>query len=285
MNIELIDNFRFKVIGSSKILLVESDRIDETKEFIKRKKIRNIELSYFQGYKIKEISFILEVADIIEAITVVDDSINLKEIGVVKNLKKIFIGGENKSPIDFSCFKSLESCNIFWHKGLTGLSSCKDLDELVLRKYTYADKTSSFISLPSIKKLILIQSKFVDLTLLNNLPQLKELEISYNKYLQNISDLRSRKTTLIKLRLEHCKGILDYSPIKDLEKLEYLAISSCADIPSLKFIKDLNKLQHLSFVGTKVIDGDLSYCKGIGHVGFDNRKHYSHTYEELKGET
>jgi hypothetical protein len=46
-------------------------------------------------------------------------------------------------------------------------------------------------------------------------------------------------------------------------------------------IKMLN-LEFISFVGTNILDGNLHWCKGIGYVGFENKRHYSHKFKDFK---
>lgn len=58
-------------------------------------------------------------------------------------------------------------------------------------------------------------------------------------------------------------------------------IGDSAEISTLNFLKGLKKLKHFGFAGTNIKNGDLSPCIGIEHVGFNNKRHYSHTYEEL----
>jgi hypothetical protein len=65
------------------------------------------------------------------------------------------------------------------------------------------------------------------------------------------------------------------------DNLSFLAINDSSEIGTLDFIKPLKKLKHFSFVGTNVADGDLRPCLNIEHVGFNNKKHYSHTFEGL----
>ena len=67
-----------------------------------------------------------------------------------------------------------------------------------------------------------------------------------------------------------------------IRPLIFLAINDSAEIQTLSFLKGLKLLRHFSFVGTNVKDGDLSACIGIDHVGFNNKRHYSHTYDQLK---
>ena len=286
MEIKLESGFKFAIVSSKRILLVESEKIDITIKFIGKEKISSIELNRLQGYKLADVSFLTEVGELIEEITIIDDTINLDELRNVKNLKKIYIGGSNTSTINFEWFKYLESCNIFWHSKLSSLSHCKNLKELVLRKYVYNAKTLNFISgLSSLKRLTLIQNKFSDLQMLKCFSHLEELEISYNRDLKEISEIRDGAKSLVKLRIENCKNIVDYTAIGNLKELKYLAISSSADIKSLGFIRNLKNLEYLSFVGTNVLDGDLSVCIGLNYVAFDNKKHFSHTYETMKSLT
>jgi hypothetical protein len=117
--------------------------------------------------------------------------------------------------------------------------------------------------------------------MLKSFTQLEELEISYNRTLKNIDGLINCKDTLKKLELENCKNIISWELIKNLKHLEYLGLNDLGKIESLIFIKDLKRLKHLSFVGTDVIDGNLDPCLGIEFVGFNNKKSYNHTFEEL----
>ncbi len=278
MKIEIKDNFKFGRTGNiSCRLLIESDKLKETIEYIKKEKVRSIELNFYHGYLLKDINFISEVADILEDISIVTDDINLKHIEELKNLKNIFVGGENKSHIDFSHFKYLESCNISWHKDLKNLSSCKHLNDLTLRKYTYNNKTSHFITgLNQLKSLCFIQSKFEDLEMLKLFPNLETLEIYYNRWLVNIEVLSNCKQTLTRLILDHCKNVNDYKVLEQLTELKFLNVTDSKPLPNLKFIKQLKNLEHFSFTGTDILDGDLTPCFGIKHVGFFDKKHYSH---------
>jgi hypothetical protein len=278
MSIEIKDNFKFVRVGNSVYdLLVESEKIKETIEYIKKEKIKSIELNFYHGYLLKNIDFITEVADIIENISIVTDDINLNHIEEITNLKKIFIGGENKSPVDFSYFKYLENCNVSWHKDLKNLSSCKYLHHLYLRKYIYNNKTAHFIEgLSQLKSLCFIQSKFEDLEILKLFPNLEILEIYYNRWLVNIKALDNCKNTLTKLILDHCKNIDDYGVLEQLTKIKFLNITDSKPLINLKFIKNLENLEHFSFVGTNILDGNLSPCIGINYVGFFDNKNYTH---------
>lgn len=283
MKIEKVSGFNFKKIGNTiNSLLIESNNISKTIEFIKANKIKSIELNSQWGYKYKNIDFIKDVATEVEDVTIVDDSINLLQLSTLKNLKKNFIGGENKSHIDFNWFKKLEYCNVSWHNGLENLNECPKLSELVLRKYLHTDNNFKLISeLNNLIKLSFIQAKFSDLEFLRFFQKLKGFEIYYIKDLKSISGLEYLSKTLDKLIIENCKKIESYDSIKKLIHLTYLGLNDSSDIESLEVIKKLKYLKHLSFMGTKVIDGDLTNCIGIEYVGFDDKKHYSHQWKDI----
>ena len=65
-----------------------------------------------------------------------------------------------------------------------------------------------------------------------------------------------------------------------MKSLDTLWFNYCSDIKNLKFLQEMN-LKEFRFVGTNIIDGDLSYCKKIPRTIFSDKKHFSHTFKEL----
>ena len=109
---------------------------------------------------------------------------------------------------------------------------------------------------------------------------LRELTIFRASRLENISALSNIKQTLTKLELDQCKRISSYDSLSKTINLRTLIIGNSAPIRSLSFVTSLQNLEFISFVGTNVVDGDLSPTIGIGYVGFDDRRHYSHKFRE-----
>jgi len=138
-----------------------------------------------------------------------------------------------------------------------------------------------FKSLINLESLDCTQTNLTSLGFLRDLPKLTTFEISYAPKLLDIDGLTYCKKTLTKLEIDHCKRIDNYEVLYSLPNLERLLISDSKEIPSIDFVSKMPKLQDFSFVGTAVTSGDLSLCARLKHVGFDNKKHYSHTYEEL----
>lgn len=72
------------------------------------------------------------------------------------------------------------------------------------------------------------------------------------------------------------------SPATKCTSLSILAYNNCGVIPSIQFIQKMNSLSSFRFVGTDIADGDITPCIGLGYAGFSNKKHFSHTIQEIK---
>lgn len=264
-------------------LLIESDKIIETVNYIKENNVRNIELNSQYGYKIKNISFLVELKDYIYGLNVIDGDIDLSGLEHLINLKRLNISDEGCLSIDFVNFKYLERCSVLWHRNITFNFNSNNLKELVIKKCNFNDKANlkQINSLLNIEKLSLIQCKFEDIEFLEFLKRLVEIEVYYTPKLKDIQGLRFCSKTLNKVVFDNCKSIVDYKILSCLHKLNYLEISDSGKIESLNFIKEIKTLKHFSFVGTDVLDGNISYCLGIDYIGFNNKKKYTHKMEDF----
>jgi hypothetical protein len=279
-----MNNFIFSKNGIwGDLLVVESNRLKETIEYIQKNNIKLIEVNHCNGYTLKDIYFIKEVSSLIEGILVVGSDINLEGIESLSNLKMLNITDEKKYPIDFAIFSKLERCSLLWHKNYNNLNKCKGLKQLLLKKIKIENKDALlFDGMTCVEDLTFIQCSMGNLEVILNFPNLNTFEIFYTPTLKDIGGLFDCHKSLKRLVIENRKNINDYSILGKLTNLEFLGINDCNDLESLNFVKSLPKLNHISFVGTNVIDGNIAPCLGIKHVGFNNKKHYTHTYEGLK---
>jgi hypothetical protein len=277
-------DFRFSKNGTwGDFLVVESDKLSETIKYILENNIKNIELNYYNGYKLKNVLFLKEVRNVVEGLLVVDSNIELKGIEELSNLKRLNLSDELNYSIDLSLFPQLEKCSLLWHKHYFNLNKCLLLRELLIKKIKINKRYNDLFSgLTSLEKLTFIQSSLENLDFLSNFKFLNTLEIYYSPSLKGINGLLYCKSSLQKLILDHCKNIENYEVLSELGLLEFLGINDSKELTDLKFIPKLKELKHLSFVGTNLKDGDLSPVSHIKHVGFNNKAHYSHTYEQLK---
>lgn len=263
-------------------LVVQSKNLERTIEFINENNIKNLWISYVHGYKLKNISFMKKIKNQIEGVIIIDSNINLEGLNELTNLRMLSLSDETGYKLDLSNYSNLKYCSLLWNKNISNLSKCVNFEDLNIRKGG-ADifSVDVFGNFKKLRELVLIQCKIEDLSFLSKASKLEHLEVSYSPSLTGIKSLVYCKK-LENLVFDHCKNISDdYQVLGKLNNLRFLTIADSKEIPTLSFLRPLKKLQHFAFVGTNIVDGDLTPCLKIAHVGFNNKKHYSHSYEDF----
>jgi protein phosphatase 1 regulatory subunit 7 len=119
---------------------------------------------------------------------------------------------------------------------------------------------------------------------LKGLGNLKRLEhvFFYNfPNLHHLDELEKISDSLTVLVFVGCKRIENFEYLAYLKKLKVLKFDNCGNIPNIKFIEQMPYLKAFAFVDAIIVDGDLSPCIGLEYVGFFNKKHYSHKFEDF----
>ncbi len=266
----------------SKEFMIDSDRLELCIEYIKRMDIRLIGINSFLGYKKSEISFLSELTDFVEGIIIQENFLDISVLNSLHKLKTLGFGDNKKTIIDLSNFPELESLACDYSKRLLSLESCEQLRSLTLTGFKSSDQTlESIPRLTSLTTLDLFITNINSFVGIDRFPFLKELTLFRANRLEDISALKDVRNTLAMIEFDACKRIRSYEPLAEITNLKKLIISKSAPIASLSFVKSLPKLEFISFVGNNVVDGDLSPTIGIDYVGFDDRKHYTHRFDEV----
>jgi len=83
------------------------------------------------------------------------------------------------------------------------------------------------------------------------------------------------------LVLDHCPGIADVEELAACPELKEFLYLKCRPLQSLSFLNLIKPLELFTFMETNVIDGDMRPLLRLKYSGFDNKRHYSHTYEQV----
>ncbi|EYE87140.1 hypothetical protein Q428_15030 [Fervidicella metallireducens AeB] len=269
-------------------IFIEEKRINECINYINDNNIKSVCFSP-RYYINADINFLRSCPNVD---TVRIESMNIDYSGLynLNNLKalhsdNLFTKGF-RSELNLKEFSKLELLSIGnWNKNIKGLNECRSLKSLRLWKYKPESRDLQELSrLNDLEVLVLTQSVLTSLKGCGELMKLQCLQLYYIKSLERIDELERISNSLKNLRIEHCKNIKNHEYVTCLKNLVLLDFSECGEIPSINFIKEMGNLKTFTFVGTNIIDGDLSPCIGLGYVGFLDKKHYSHKFNDFKQE-
>jgi len=279
MAIEYVDGFR---IFGNDTLIVDNDRILECMDFFKRNHLKKIWISRFHGYSATDIDFLTKF-DFLKEI-IIKGPFEISGLYALKNLE--FLSYENPNPnqvLDLSYFKEIKTCYLDLKSKVRNLNSLTEVRNLRLFHYTVKEKDLTGLnSLTKLESLFISISNIESLLGIEALKKLKYIEFHYLRNLTRIEAIASLSNTLEFLMFGSAKKIVDFESTKSLKKLRTLAFNNCGSIPSIKFIDEMPKLEDFRFVDTNVLDGGLSPLIRLKYAGFFDKKHYSHTREQIK---
>lgn len=281
MSLIIVDGFKVydDLKGKPQDLIIESDQIDKGMEFFHKNKLRGIVIASVHGYNLNNVNF-LKNYPFIKHISISNIS-NIEGLYVLKQLESLYISGD-KLKIDFKYFPNLKYLVIDWSPSLLNIDFCWKLESLSLNRFKPADKNlMRLANISHLRSLTITQSPITSLKGLDDFRQLEKLEINYCSKLEEICCLEGNNETLTALIFDHCKAIKNHEYVHIFRKLKILAYNNCGSIPSIKFIREMPSLEDFRFVGTDIIDGDISPCLGLKYAGFFDKKHYSHTSEQI----
>ena len=182
------------------------------------------------------------------------------------------------APIPFDKFTKLRSARVnYEHKTRKKLFDNYNIEYLTL--YHYKQKTyDAFAGLAKLKHLGLQQCRVPDLDFLEFLPELRYLDLRYNRTLKSIRGIAQAKN-LKGLSIHDCKNIEDWESLSQMRQLKALRIEDCGEIPSLEFLSSLPELRILELIGnTKIMDGALKSIvenKSLEVSSIEMYKHYN----------
>jgi len=179
--------------------------------------------------------------------------------------------------LDFSKLPQLESLYLKDDKKVTNLNSLINLKDLLIS----STKKESCAHIKELKNLqeLRISGAIKSLDGIEGLTKVVDVKISYSSKLVNISSLL-KLPLLEKLHIEKCKLLNNFSFLKDNTCIKELFIDN---IDSIDFVATMPNLERLNFWSCK--DGNMKpllESRSLKQINFyPNKKHYTHTIEEV----
>lgn len=143
---------------------------------------------------------------------------------------------------------------------------------------------SNLPDIPELKSLVIYFSNAETITGLEKYPGLERLELYHVSKMKTISGIEMFGGLNL-LSIFNAKKVDSFAEIGQLKNIETLRLCDCGDIQSINFISDMSMLRSFTFGGSNIVDGDLhpllEHEPPLEIVGFNNKRHYSHTWENV----
>ena len=209
--------------------------------------------------------------------------LDISAIATLKRLNYLKMDGVPKQSVDLASLPLLRELQVRWWPKLHFGELLASLQILVLSNYS--SPSGDLTGLPEIPKLTdldLMQSRKLTLSGIERYPHLTRFAAAYLPGLTDISPLSAFESGVMEsLEFQDCPKIANHDEVKVIRSLKRLAFNRCGEIPSLDFLNELKALESFSFVGTNIVDGNLTPCLRLGFVGFLDNRHYSHRRAEF----
>lgn len=275
---------KFRVVNQSdgeKQLLFNSEYPKECCDFAITHNIRRVSV-FDRVYADHNLDPLLPLKDFLEGLILKED-VDFSQLGQFANLRVLGALDNKKNILDLECFPKLETLACSVTPRLRGLESHSSLKSLTISYYNPKEGDLSVLPTPkSLESLFIIKTTIRSLNGIERFKTLQKFRLYSASKIVAIAALRGLAETLQELIIESCKKIEDFEILVYLTRLEKLILAESGHVENLSFLKCLPHLKHFSFVGTKVIDGNLKWCEGIRFVGFDDKRHYSHKMKHFK---
>ncbi len=257
--------------------------VESVMEYVENNGIKGVIVSFDYGYRGSNLDF-LKNYPFLETITIqYYGDIDISAIHYLNNLKKIAINiiTNDTQLIDFTCFPILDTCFFDWRPKAKSIFQCTTLRDLRISKFK-KDDLANLQELTNLESLLISSSPIKSLKGIENL-KLSSLKLNYLTKLDSLTYIEGLANSLQELDIHACKKINSIESISFLKRLDKLGVNNCGEISSIKPIKNLKKLDRFNFwETTNILDGDMTPCLNIKKVAFQNRKHYTHSWEEIK---
>jgi internalin A len=257
-------------------LIIESGKILESVNYINDNDIKSVVIN--SNYvSLSDLSFFDKITSI-EGIYLLAENLDISNINNLKKLRVLRLNNSTEE-IDLKNFSELEVLSYSDKNRIKGINYCKNLFWLWVEGYKKEDLTE-FKDLVELKYLNLSFSSIKNIHGIENMSKLKYLRLDTMRCLESLRGLSENLNKLEVLDIYNAKKLSNYEDVSMLKSLRQLELGKTGETYSISFIKSLQKLKRVG-IGFKVLDGDMSYLKGIESVGFIYYPHYNHKMKDF----
>ncbi len=213
----------------------------------------------------------------------INDDFKIKKLLSVESLYSIqnlkLLSFKDKSfKLDFSKIPQLETLYFKYNKGVSNLGALKNLNDLLIFSLNVPN-CKKLSELSNLEMLRLTRGNFTTLQGIENLKKVKRFDVAYNSKLTDAKAISSL-SCLEKLHIEKCKLLTDFSFLEGNTSIKELFIDN---LDSIDFVSSMPNLEKINFWDCK--DGNMKpllESKSLKQINFyPNKKHYTHTIEEI----
>lgn len=247
--------------------------------------VRSLEINEAKGFAEDNVDFLEHLPELESLVLLHSNISNIGAIHYLHELRELTVDTYCQTPIDFSRFPALRKCFLEWRPGSESVMAARSLEELYINGFPLHD-LAAFELLPLVRSIKLGNGALTTLRGLDAFPSLLEFGLYGQRRLRSLQGIELISQELERLDLEKCKSIVSLAPISKLTRLRDLWFVDCGAIQSLAPVIGLRKLETVYFYeSTKIDDGDLSpllALPALRDVSFMNRRHYTHTREQVQ---
>lgn len=227
------------------------------------------------GFALGSIDVVRRLPWLTHLMVVMDDNIDWSPILDLRDLASLKV--TSPIPIDLSRLPRLSTYFGVWNPQQR-VSACRNLEVAVVDRVRGVD-LSYFSTCHRLETLVLSQPAIASLDGLRN-ERLLELRVMCTRSRLSLTGIGGAPN-LVFVEISDCPGIEHPEVLAELEELYELRLNNVKKLESIGFVRGMKNLRGFRFVGTTVVDGDLSPLLDLTFVGFDNKKHYSLKEKQL----
>lgn len=252
-------------------------------DYMQRNNVLELYLNHALGWSGTSLSFLSTLPDLV-AFGILDFTIkDVAPIHYLTALRSLEVSTYCSTVIDFHQFSELESCIFYWRAGSESLFERATMRRLFLNRYSGVS-SQPIADLAALEELSIANSAIVEARHLAVLSRLRFLGLYNLKRLSSLLGLQEL-VKLEALEVNGCKAIKRIDELSPLVHLRRLQLNDDGPIASLAPLRSAVSLEDVLFYeSTNIVDGDLTPLTSLPrlrHISFQNRRHYSHTREDL----